>query len=54
MTRSHVAVIPGHRLWSRAGGVTYRNLGVEHSVDPLADWWGRVHAFLDGEHMAQR
>ena len=37
-SRQHVAVIPGHRLWAHAGGVTYRNLGVEDSGDPLPDW----------------
>ena len=26
-------------LWARAGGVTYRNLGVEDSEDPLPDWF---------------
>ena len=25
-------------LWARAGGVPYRNLGVEDSGDPLPDW----------------
>jgi hypothetical protein len=39
MTRSHVAVIPGHGAVARAGGVTYRNLGVVDSGDPLRDWF---------------
>ncbi len=26
-------------MWARAGGVTYRNLGVEDSGDPLPDWF---------------
>ena len=38
MTRPHVAVIPGHGLWARAGGVTYRNLGVEDAGDPPPSW----------------
>lgn len=38
MTRRHVAVTPVPELWVRAAGVTYRNLDVEDSGDPLPDW----------------
>src|SRR5450631_2271437 len=37
-----VAARRGHswtRQWARAGGVTYRNLGVEDSGDPLPAWF---------------
>jgi hypothetical protein len=35
--------------WARAGGVTYRNLGVEGSGDPLPDWFfaQRVELVVD-------
>jgi hypothetical protein len=37
MTRRHVAVIPGHGTAARAGGVTFRNLGVEDAGDPATE-----------------
>jgi hypothetical protein len=37
ISRRHVAVTLDTELWARAGGVTYRNLGIEDSGDPLPD-----------------
>jgi len=51
MTRRHVAVTLHPELWARAGGVAYRNLGVEDSGDPLPDWvfTQSVELVLDAE-----
>jgi hypothetical protein len=38
MTRSHVAVIPGHGTVGTRRGITYRNLGVEDAGDPPLSW----------------
>jgi hypothetical protein len=35
MTRRHVGSFLDKELWARAGGVAYRNLGIEDAGDPL-------------------